>query len=148
MTRSKTYRFVALSLAFLVFFSSAGITLDAHFCQDELKGISVFSKASNCHEKKMSCSSKSMKSCCASKKKIVKEDKPCCHNESTVLLMDSDLVLSQFLDINTCDLDLCILRSEVDFSFTPLSRKNTRFQNYRPPPLIVERHIVFQNFRC
>jgi hypothetical protein len=44
------YRPLALSLAFLMFFTSAGFAVDMHYCQGQLKSFNFFGKAKNCHE--------------------------------------------------------------------------------------------------
>jgi len=45
-----TYRKVALILAFLMFSSTVGLSVDLHLCQDKIKSFSLFGKAKNCYE--------------------------------------------------------------------------------------------------
>jgi hypothetical protein len=85
-----TYRIIALLLAFLVFFSSAGIAMDIHYCQGEFKSISFIGKAKSCHEiaqQKASCphhQKQQEKSCSAA------NEKDCCDNEVLYFQSDQD----------------------------------------------------------
>ena len=47
---SITYRIIALTMAFLMFFTSVGFTVDMHYCQGKLKTFNFFGKAKSCHE--------------------------------------------------------------------------------------------------
>ena len=45
---NKAYRIIALILAFLVLVTSAGFSLDIHYCQDRVKTWSIFGSAKGC----------------------------------------------------------------------------------------------------
>ena len=77
-----TYRFVALMMAFLMFFSSVGFAMDMHYCGGKIKSISFFGKAKNCHEM-VGESDTPIKNCPHHKKMMADEkscfeDKNCC----------------------------------------------------------------------
>ena len=42
-------RSLAIFMALLMFLTSAGLAIDVHYCQGELKSFSFYSKAQNCH---------------------------------------------------------------------------------------------------
>ena len=86
-----TYRLVALIMAFLMFFSSAGFAMDMHFCQGKLKSISFFGKARTCHD----MAEGTMKNCPRHKKmmaekKSCSEDNNCCSNKTIHFQSDQD----------------------------------------------------------
>ena len=41
-------KFLHITLAFLVFLSSTGVTINSHYCMDELKDLSIFLPAKSC----------------------------------------------------------------------------------------------------
>ena len=86
-----TYRLIALMLAFLMFFSSAGFAMDMHFCQGKLKSVSFFGKAKTCHD----MADNTMKNCPHHKKMMAEkkgcsEDKNCCSNKTVHFQSDQD----------------------------------------------------------
>ncbi len=56
MAISKTYRLITLVLATAVLMSSFGFAMDMHYCQNELKSISLFGTAESCHDQKVPAS--------------------------------------------------------------------------------------------
>ncbi len=91
MTRlRKTYRIIAVIMTFLVFTSSAGISMDMHFCGGALKSVSFFGKAKTCHELAKSSPVPMMENCPHHKKMMAekmacKEDRNCCSNKTVFL---------------------------------------------------------------
>ena len=74
----RTYRPIALIMAFLMFFTSISFAVDVHYCKGELKSLSIFGKAKSCHEQKAV-------STCPHHAKMQKkqEDSNCCDNKTT-----------------------------------------------------------------
>ena len=70
---SSTYRLIALMMAFLMFFTSAGFTMDMHYCGGELKSVSFFGKAKTCHD--MAGENETPKKDCPHHKKMMAEKK-------------------------------------------------------------------------
>ncbi len=50
--RSKTYRFIALVLAFLMLGASGSWAIDVHYCQGKLVSFSIFGRAKTCHKER------------------------------------------------------------------------------------------------
>ena len=72
-------------MAFMLLLSSTGFAMDVHYCQDQLKSISLIGKAKSCHEKQET------PPCHHKKDSLSKAEKDnCCHNE-TVVIEKSDL---------------------------------------------------------
>ncbi len=148
---SKLYRCFALSMAFLVFLSTAGLSIDMHFCNNQLKGVSLIGKAANCHEKESHC--KNSKKACHQKKNhesnsaLAKDD--CCNNEHFILQMDVDFVPSAIdaLDESPIDLDF-VLERNIIFNQSKIVLSKGDLEIYRPPPNICSRHILYQSFLC
>ena len=79
MKTSFLHKTFALSMAFLLLFSTVGFSVNVHFCQGKLSGVSILKQASCCSAK-TSCNhsvKKSNKGCCENKtiiKQASKED--------------------------------------------------------------------------
>lgn len=90
---SRTYRLFALTMAFLMFFTSVGLSVDMHYCQGKLKTFNFFGKAKSCHDM-----GEGMKNCPshAKMKKANESDgstinkKDCCSNKIFHFQSDQD----------------------------------------------------------
>lgn len=109
--------------------------MTAYFCGDNLSGISIL-PPSECNS--------AVKACC------IKSEgkKKCCTSDSEFVQIDIDQLTypsSEFVDI---DLDDFISAFVVEnrSSFIDKNVKTTSL--YRPPPLVTNHIISFQNFRC
>jgi len=89
-----TYRFIALTMAFLMLFTSVGFSMDLHYCQGHLKSVSLIGKAKNCHELQAQSTSdhckKAKSSCKHSGEKISQKEADGCCNNKTVKMDDLD----------------------------------------------------------
>ena len=91
----RLHRTFALTLAGLLLFSSTGWSLNAHFCQDVLRGISLFGETESCHDaapKTISCCQLPLAnipqkpSCClASTESPEVQPDDCCSDKTIVL---------------------------------------------------------------
>lgn len=89
----RIYRILALTMAFLIFFSSVGFSINMHYCQGKLKSFSLIGKAKNCHEM-----AKATKSCHHHQAMIVEQTeegcsidkKDCCENETLRFQLEQD----------------------------------------------------------
>ena len=150
MSITKTYRFLALTMALLLFVSSAGFSVDMHFCNDQLKGISLFGEAANCHEKASHC--KNSKKACHKKSDeksgdvSTKDD--CCNNEHHILQLDADFVSASanLVDVNQPDFNF--IYTELLYTEQPIITNSNNLELYRPPPLERDRQILYQSFLC
>ncbi len=146
MAKSKTYKITSLSLAFLILFSSSGLTLDIHFCQGKMKRVNLFGKAKSCIEVSQStkpCHSSSFANISCGKDG---DHKGCCKNKSLDLNLDFDsgeININQLVDIKTQ-----LIGSTQAYQFINLSptQKLLTYTHYFPPPLIRDIPIVFQTF--
>ena len=88
---NRTYRFIAFCLVALVFISSAGITVDFHYCNGELKSYNLIGKAKPCHEP-------TLKQCPFHKKMMVNNNdkKGCCENKAVHFQSDQDQKIEVF----------------------------------------------------
>lgn len=93
MKSNITYRFFALVMAFLMFFTSVGFSVDMHYCQGKLKTMNFFGKAKSCHDM-----GAGMKDCpLHGKMKVANEPngstlskKDCCSNKTFHFQADQD----------------------------------------------------------
>lgn len=146
MIRSKAYKVISLSLAFLILFSSSGLTLDIHFCQGEMKRSNLFGTAKSCAEvseiTKKCHSSDSVQGTCG----IDGEHKGCCSNKSFHLDLDFDSgeVISIPLTDKTIQfVQAFVLGYLVESQPSPTLHNYT---NYYPPPLKRDIPVLFQTF--
>ncbi len=144
-----TFRILHITLAFLVFVSSAGFTLNSHFCQNTLQSAAIFFTPENCHERAAHCATNAVKSCCSKDKNTCSEseDKDCCQDKSQFVKADIDFTP---FAVDEFQLDLfTFLPSPISIHFeTILTDKLIRFNNYIPPPLIRNIPLLFQSFLC
>ena len=144
-----TFRILHITLAFLVFVSSAGFTLNSHFCQNTLQSAAIFFIPENCHERATHCAMNAVKSCCSKDKNTCSEseDKDCCEDKSQFAKADIDL---KPFNTNEFQIDLLVVLSPIiPIHFeTILTDKLIRFNNYILPPLIRNIPVLFQSFLC
>lgn len=143
------YRLIALMMAFLMFFTSAGIAMDMHYCGGELKSVSFFGKAKTCHDIAGE-NETPMKDCphhkkMMAEKKACSEDKDCCSNETLVLQSDQDqkvqtnnFVVSKQLKQFVVAYVVVFLANDFD-----LQREVANFALYKPP--LIQRDIPVLN---
>ncbi len=146
MKTTTSHRFYSTFLALLMLISSTGFSVDIHYCQDSIAGISFFGKADCCKSKMQSTSCHASKSVKVGIKNPKKDD--CCHNESIVieksdieapithLSFNQDFQLCLFIPFITTN-PKCIIGTTGD--------RNT-FALYKPP--LPERDIysLYQTF--
>ena len=93
--KPRLHRTIALTLAGLLLFSSTGWSLNAHFCQDVLRGISLFGETESCHDappEAMSCcrlpvadAPKKLSCCSAPVESPEVQSDDCCSDKTIVL---------------------------------------------------------------
>ena len=109
MKTKALHRNTALILAFLMFFTSIGFSVDFHYCKGDLKSFSFIGKASACHQTKKACPRhKEMKS------EEKSNDSKCCSNE-TVVVEDLDVDYNFSSDAELTDLQVKFV---TDFVYT------------------------------
>ena len=140
-----TFRILHITLAFLIFVSSTGFTLNSHFCQNTLQSVAIFLSPQNCHERAAHCAMSTSKSCCSKTKNACSKD--CCEDKSQFIKADIDFTPFAADDFQIDLPDLLPSPLSIHFE-TTLIDKLIRFNNYIPPPLIRNLPLLFQSFLC
>ncbi len=146
MHTKSTYRLISLVMAFLILFSSSGLTMDMHFCQGHLKRINLFGKAKTCAEVvKSCCHAKALKTTCA-----INDDHEGCCNNSEVLL-DMDIESTAIVSPDISNDNIIWLKAYVSIFFKIIFRSGydtyTDYAYLPPPDLKQNTVVLFQNFR-
>lgn len=124
-----------------------GFVIQRHFCQNELKSVSVFVKAESCHEKAAEKAPCPMHS--SNKHSNSFEKEGCCNDEIELVKLDQDFQIESFqieLQNNPILLGLISLALRVELSGEEIS--NIHFLNYRPPLLVCDFTVSLQTFLC
>ena len=123
--------------------------MDIHYCQDQLKGISLFGTAKSCHDKQETppCH-QTKKSCHQEDDGISKSDKDnCCHNETVVIeKSDLDATTTQIATAQDIQLDFVVAFIAV-YVFNYIV--NTDYQSYalyKPPLPDRDVQVLYQTF--
>ncbi len=141
----RTYRLLALSLAFLVATSTTGFAMSFHYCGGILKSVSLIGEPHDCHEV--------AKSCCAKKAKQEKttckpsKDGKCCDNQTEWLQADSDLIPAFTGNFQDIQWETAVPRIPT-YLFSGIHKKVSYFPTYRPPPIIRDVQVLFCTFLC
>lgn len=130
------------TVSILIMVSSAGMMLDKHYCMGELKFSSLYTKAPSCHAM-TSCHADGEKSCCEKDS----EDDGCCDHESDFAQLDLEYTS---LDKATQDEIQLKPASSAGQSLAKTLKSDVSVPtNYsHPPPIIFNRQVRFQVFRC
>ncbi len=138
--------------------SSTGFSMDMHFCQDQIKGISFMSEAESCHKETAApaCHNTDSKTACHegkshcenddSKTSISKDD--CCHNETVSMdNVDADYSIYK-IDIQKQALQIRFVTAFVAVYILHYNEEINRptYFSYSPPLLHRDRQILFQSF--
>ena len=141
-----TYRFIALMMAFLMFFSSAGIAMDMHFCQGKLKSVSFFGKAKTCHD----MAEGAIKNCPHYKKMMAdkkgcSEDKNCCSNKTVHFQSDQDQQIQNSNFVVSKQLQQFVIAYVAVFISNDfnIEYETIPFAHYKPP--LIQRDIPILN---
>ena len=134
-------RIFSLSLALLLLVGSVSVTVNRHFCMGELQSVTLFAVAEACHQEAAPS--------CPLHAKTTKKD--CCSNDHELVKSDDDRQLVDVPGLPAIAWALVprSLSPSVPFPVAPhlRSRQNKRFQDYRPPPIIVDAPRQYQVFR-
>lgn len=148
---SSPYRIIASLLAFLMLLTSVGFAVDMHYCQGQLKSVSLFSKAKPCHEKTAKAP---MKKCPHHQKMMAQEGdssfdiKDCCSNQTFHFQFDQDQ------EIPTADLMLSKDSQQFIIAYLAVFLTNyfniesdsPSFTQYKPPLILKDIPVLIQSF--
>lgn len=145
---------IHITLVLLILGTSMGLTINKHYCQNQLKGIAVFFQPPNCHDLIQGQKTKGCKhhqtpkttTCKHSKKE---DAKGCCSNESEYVHLEENLInpsISQ--DISPNFEWTAILHFALNESYCSYNHTNVKFQYYSPPLLCRDITLLVQSFLC
>lgn len=142
-----------ITLILLVLLSSMGITVNRHFCQQQLKGIAVLFTPKSCHDSaashcQFSETTATDKSCCSKKGK--QTTKNCCSNESQVVKSLTTLINPQINTNITVDYQLI---ATIYLVWNQWYNSNTTAFSFHTskdisPPLQQNIRVCLQSFLC
>lgn len=138
---------LTLFLTALVFITSTGMTLNLHFCADDLQNISIDKHASNCNMP--SAVSKKSSKDCDSKSSIKKED-TCCKDQQIKAKNPVKTDTSKVKDENSFIKSLVFLKTYIVnfFSFETTDDEDDKKPNLSLFPLLKEGlYILLGQFR-
>ena len=137
MTAKILHILTALSLLF----STTGLKVSFHYCEDAFSGLAIFKEASSCHDELATCHT--AKTCCSSS-----ESKDCCETDTEFFKQDIEKYNVQ-VELTDIDIPLAIVATPSSFTnWNLLKKSNSKFQYYRPPPLVKDIPVLFETFRC
>ncbi len=136
------HRITALTMAFLMFFTSVGFSVDIHYCKGDLKSFSLIGEASACHQTKKTCPRhKKMES------EEKSEDSKCCSNE-TVVVDDLDVDYNISPDVELTDLQVKFVTAFVytlnGFTFPKVVKSDFPKTDDPSPPMDI--YVLLERF--
>lgn len=144
----------------MVYFSSLGFVLNAHYCKEELRSTSLYLPAKSCHEGSMDAAhahavpGESMPAGCPMHQTAEKSpvgqhgDKSnCCDDQSQYIKQDQE----QHFEINQLPLiaDMPVLPPVALASVLfQTDRRSVRYLCYKPPLIVCDLPVSLQTFLC
>ena len=149
MTRSLSHRIAAISMALLMMLSSTGFSMDIHYCQDQLKGISLIGKAKSCHDRQATppCH-KTKKTCHHNEESLSQAEKDnCCHNETVVIeKTDLDATATQMATVQDIQIDFVAAFVAVYVFNYSVQADYQQYAQYKPPLPDRDVQVLYQTF--
>lgn len=128
-----------------VLLGSVGLVVQRHFCQNELKSISVFLEAEACHEKRSA-----EKSCPFHPPQSDSQQtaqKNCCNNDTEVIILDEDYTPSTF-ELGSKPVLIALISLVLNLEIITDDPARPHYFNYKPPLLVWDHSLRFQTFLC
>lgn len=154
MDIKSSYRALAMFMAFLMFSSSIGFSMDIHYCGNELKSFSFFGEAEACEMMQTKKVKESNHSCCEASKKEIKNchnketvKGNCCHNERLVIDNGGELETSDFSIEQFQQVIVTVIVLFPNLNLFKIASKQVNYAYYNPPPIIKDISILHQVFR-
>lgn len=128
MKHSVFHKMFAISLAFLMLFSSAGFAMDMHYCKGELKGISFFGNAKSCHTQS------EIPPCHKTLKKVQEHQNRCCENQQMVIEKTHfSATNSQLVSYKGIGVEFICALIAVFVTPQDITKKADFFPHFKPP---------------
>ena len=162
---NSTYRFIALTMAFLLFTSSVGFSIDMHYCQGEFKSYAFFGKAESCHDKPEAVSKKkgcmhhqkmnAQKKGCSAHQKMEQEtkscsmdEKDCCENKTMHFQADLDEQVKASIFVDNAPLQYFVAAFVTTFVARDFSIESemASYANYKPPLIARDIPVLIESF--
>lgn len=141
-------------MAFLMFSTSIGFSMDAHVCGGKIESISFFGGIETCEMMQEKQEVENNHSCCDTPKKEIKSchnkeeaNDNCCHNETFVVGNSGELNTSTFSLIQFQQVITAVIVLFPNVDLFKLSIKRPNYAHYNPPPIIKDISILLQVFR-
>ena len=145
--KSNTYRILAFSLAILMFFTSAGLSIDMHFCQGNFKSFSLIGKAKNCHELAQTSTCKHHKAPIQEETCEKTDKKDCCENRTLTLDSDQDQQIQTANFTLTKEIKQFVTAYIYAFHQDKITEEEViSFALYRPPLIQRDIPVLIQSF--
>ena len=135
-------RFLHITLAVFLFFSTTGLTINSHFCSGKYKYSALFVQPTNCCAKVQnhqptegSCQDEFNKT-------------PCCQNKASFVKSNHNQYLS---DASVVEFELPVFQAIISTSlFSNINYQwlDIDYLNYKPPLIAEDISILYQVFRC
>lgn len=140
-------------MAALVYISSMGVVLNAHFCKGKLKALSVFSSAEKCQEDALAtmpadCPMHQAKQAhCQNPVSEKDGDKDCCDNKTQYLKDDQEQPFQMsYLDLTPDLVAALFVLLPIDFPET--DDQTHHYLTYKPPLIVCDIPVSLQTFLC
>ncbi len=145
---NNTYRATALMLAILMFCTSAGFSLDIHYCQGKAKTFSVFGSAKGCsalETTRVACLHQ--RGVSARLAPVAMERKGCCENRHFLFQSHQAQVTPATQIVRSPSLDQSAILDVANvFRSIVVGAQIIDFCRYEPPPLLRDIPVLMQVF--
>lgn len=138
------YRPFHIALAALVYLSSLGVVLHGHYCREELRSLSVFWPAENCHERAMPVDCPMH----GSKTPAGQDDKDCCEDRADYLKDDQEAAPELPSPVVKPSIIAAALPAMPLPPAPGVDRRSADYLHYKPPLLVCDCSVVLQTFLC
>jgi hypothetical protein len=139
-------RILHIILALGVFFSSAGFVVNTHYCQGELKTLSLFMHARNCQKDDSHRACSPTKDSCS--KHDHEESNDCCNDESDYHKLDQDQQVQQSMQLELLKSPVLLGAIFVIFNITSPSwdTDSIEYLTYKAPIVLRDIPVLQQSF--
>jgi hypothetical protein len=138
---------------FTLLFSTTGVLVHQHYCQDKLKTLSLYTQITKGCCKKDKTQLSLTKPCDSTRPQISK--KSCCENKTIFSIEDSAQQLSIIDDglVSTWNISFIpsiagLIEPEIEQLFLLDKNKQLRYYSYKAPPNKGALHLLLCSFRC
>jgi len=144
---NRPYRIFAFIMAIMMFATSVNLAIDMHYCQGQLKSVSFFGKAKNCHEIMAQSSCPHHQKMMVEKEGCSKDDKNCCESKSIQIESDNDQIHSVSKIVNNQELQqFVVVFVQVFFQNVSIEKTINLFTSYKSPQITRDTYVLFETF--